>query len=83
MHHGDYLQIIILPSQCCEVPTRILLENSQRMDATDFWGLYYSLTSSSEASDSHFSPWLVNSEKYAGNLAPEPTLMPMQVIGDG
>ena len=65
-----HVRIILPPPQQCEVPTRIMLEDSQRMDVTDFWVRSYIPTSSSEASDSDVSPSLVDSDEIRREFGP-------------
>lgn len=47
-----------------------MLEDSQRMDVTDFWVRSYIPTSSSEASDSDVSPSLVDSDEIRREFGP-------------
>ena len=68
MQHGNYLQVIVLPPLRCEVPTQVLIADSQTMEIEDFWDQYYiptppSVQEGSEESEGEVSPSLISSEE--------------------
>ena len=68
MQHGNYLQVIVPPPERCEVPTRVMIADSQTMDLEDFWARYYiptppSVHEESEESEVDVSPSLISSEE--------------------
>lgn len=67
MQHGNYIQIIVPPPERCEVPTRVMLEESRTLEVEAFWERYYiptppSAQEESEESELDVSPSLANSD---------------------
>lgn len=67
IQHGNYLQITVPPPERCEVPTRVMLEDSRNMEVEAFWEQYYiptppSVQEESEESETNVSPSLVDSD---------------------
>ena len=67
IQHGNFFQIIVPPPERCEVPTRVMLEDSRNMEVDAFWDQYYiptppSVHAESEESENNVSPSLIDSE---------------------